>query len=66
MTIGQLMEQVREMGTAKRAQQEIACLDREKHRVLVMTVAAGHTFTYCGDCLLLFIDDIAVNSTVAR
>lgn len=65
MTIATLVEETKKMGRTKRRELEGVCLNKGAHRVLVLAVPTGHTITYCGDCLLLFIDDIAVNSTVA-
>jgi hypothetical protein len=66
MTVKMLMDQIRDMGAAQRHEREEACVAQGKHRVQVLSVDVPnqHTITYCGDCLLIFIDDVAVNSTL--
>ena len=63
-SVEDLMRRVKEMGTTERHKREVACLDRGQHKMHVLGLAGSSPFTYCDDCLLLFIHDIAVNSTV--
>lgn len=64
--LAELMHRIKELGPTERHKKEIACLDRGKHKVHVLGLAGSTPFTYCDDCLVLFIEDIAVNSTVTK
>ena len=60
------MQRISDMGPAERHKRELVCLDRGQHKVNVLSLAGGTPSTYCDDCLVLFIHDIAVNSTVTK
>ena len=64
--LADLMQRIDQVGPTERHKREIACRDRGKHNRHLMDVSGGIAFAFCDDCLVLFIQDILVNSTLAK